>query len=250
MSFRTRVSRLLSATPLACIPTKVRKGPAKGAAWTIAPFSSNWRHGGAWDDVEAALGKLDSITGIVFWDIGAHFGIHTVGVAMQVGPTGQVAAFEPDPFAFSKLSQHIRKNGLQNVKLFQAAASSASGTALLYRDQNESSSIGRLLPPNDERSGSSRVAAVALDDLVRMNQIRMPHIIKVDVEGHGVSVIKGAMTSIAAKLPIIAFSIHSHEESAGARALLEPLGYAAFALDGPPIVDWNTHAEFLLLPSR
>src|SRR5450759_75200 len=118
MTFRTLCSRIIAATPMAYFPVRVRTGPAKGAKWTLAPFSYNWRCGGE-NDLEAGLSRLSSVKGAVCWDFGAHFGIHTVGMAMQVGPAGQVASFEPDPVAFRRLKYHVQKNQLTNVCLFQ-----------------------------------------------------------------------------------------------------------------------------------
>src|ERR1700729_2491433 len=119
MNLRTLASRVISATPLAYYPVRVRCGLAKGARWTFAPFSANWRYGGAEQDVEAGFAILPNPKGAVFWDFGAHFGIHTVGVAMHIGPGGQVAAFEPDPAAFKRLELHVALNCLTNVRLFE-----------------------------------------------------------------------------------------------------------------------------------
>jgi hypothetical protein len=127
-----KISRAIANTPLGYCRVRVRDGLAKGAQWTLLPFSSYWRFGGAEQDVLAAAAYLPSLKGIVFWDFGAHFGIHTVGMAMQVGPTGEVVAFEPDPGAFRRLQYHIELNHLSNVRLFAAGASRKSGRGRLY----------------------------------------------------------------------------------------------------------------------
>lgn len=82
----------MSVTPLAYLPVYARAGPAKGARWTFAPFWFNWRDGRE-VDVAAGLVSLGRIVVAVCWDFGAHFGIHMVGMAMQVGRAGQVIAF-------------------------------------------------------------------------------------------------------------------------------------------------------------
>src|SRR4051812_26846547 len=132
MHFWTALSRLAAATPIGLFPVRVRAGLAKGARWTAAPFSANWRLGGAEGDVAAALAYLDQPCGAVFWDFGAHFGIHTVGIAMKTGPSGEVVAFEPDPVAFARLTRHVRMNRLTNVILVPAAASRVRGEDILY----------------------------------------------------------------------------------------------------------------------
>jgi len=247
---RTAVSRVIGATPIGLIPVRVRQGPAKGARWTFGPFSAYWRLGGAEADVAAALARLPTIKGIAFWDIGAHYGIHTVGVAMQAGSSGHVAAFEPDPGAFARLSRHVTMNKLTNVKLFQAAVSETSGAITLYTPGRLGSANSHIRHnPQDDMSATPSVIVktVALDELVASGQIRKPNIIKVDVQGHGHKALRGAARTIADSLPIIAFSNHSDMERDGTRALLEPLGYRPVNLSGEPI-KWSAIKEALLLP--
>jgi hypothetical protein len=62
---------ILAATPLAYFPVRVRKGPAKGARWTLLPFSANWRKGGGEQDVACALKYLKFIKGAVFCEVAA-----------------------------------------------------------------------------------------------------------------------------------------------------------------------------------
>ena len=116
------LSILLCLTPLQYFPVRVRHGLAKGARWTFLPYSHNWRQGGE-QEIIAAVAMLDEIKDASCWDMGAHHGIHTLGLAMQVGQKGQVAAFEPDPVSFRRLARHIRMNRLPNVRLFNFATS-------------------------------------------------------------------------------------------------------------------------------
>jgi hypothetical protein len=85
------LSKLLCMTPLQYLPVRVRRGLAKGARWTLLPHYHYWRFGGE-SDIVAAMKMFGNINGASCWDFGAHFGIYTVGLAMQVGTKGQVAA--------------------------------------------------------------------------------------------------------------------------------------------------------------
>jgi FkbM family methyltransferase len=242
-------SQLLSAKRLANFPVRVRKGLAKGARWTMLPFSANWREGSGEVNVERAVGHLLTVRGIVFWDFGAHFGIHSIGLALQVGPHGRVIAFEPDPVAFEKLNRHVRMNKLTNIRLYDAAVSSKTGDANLYFPQAPGSSRSHM--QNDEHDDYATpkitVKTVSADDLVESGAIRLPNLIKIDVQGHGARAIAGAMKSIATSRPIIVFRNHSDGELSGTRRLLEPLGYVPEALNGDRI-EWTTSSECLLLP--
>ena len=252
MNFRTIISRAIAATPLAYFPVRVRTGPAQGAKWTLAPFSYNWRCGGE-HDLAPGLARLSNAKGAVCWDFGAHFGIHTVGMAMQVGPAGQVACFEPDPVAFRRLKYHVQKNRLTNVRLFQAAVSNITGPLKLITTLGLGSSMSHFQYEDEkisERTSMLEVATVVPDELVASGQIRPPDLIKVDVQGHGAKALQGAVKSIRTKRPIIIFSNHSHWELEGTRELLEPLGYRVCSLEGDPMPWEGLNVETgLLLPS-
>src|SRR4051794_29366016 len=98
---RGRISSWLGRTPLAYLPVRVRKGLAKGARWTLLPYTSYWR-GHNEVDVEAAIQRQGDLRGMTCWDLGTHYGIYTVGMALAVGPTGEVAGFEPDPASYAR----------------------------------------------------------------------------------------------------------------------------------------------------
>lgn len=160
---------------------------------------------------------------------------------MQVGPEGQVAAFEPDPVAFARLAHHVRWNGLTNVVLLQAAASSTSQQRRMISFAGLGSTMSHFKYPGEvEPSDDSTllVESQVPDSLVAAGRIRMPDLIKVDVQGHGAEALLGSLASIRSKLPVIIFSSHSPTELDGTRALLEPLGYVVSELSGAPM-SWD-----------
>jgi len=252
MEFRTFFSKVLRKTPLSYLPVTVRKGPAKGAHWTLLPFSYNWRQGGE-RDVQQGLEMAGELDGRVCWDFGAHFGIHTVGMAMLVGDRGQVASFEPDQVAFKRLRYHVTLNRFSNVRLFEAAVSDHTGTERLIVSENLGSSCSHFRyedepQPKDEQTAC--VVTVVADDLVAAGMIRPPDVIKVDVQGHGGKALAGSLKSIQQKRPVIIFSNHSLWELADTRRLLQPLGYRLRTPEGAA-VDWDwlsAYGTAILLP--
>src|SRR5205085_1089961 len=88
-------SSILGHTPLGRWPVRVRSGIARGARWTLYPASAYWRgtHEPVLQSTLVALADA-GIEGWSCWDLGAHFGLYSVGLARHVGPKGQVAAFE------------------------------------------------------------------------------------------------------------------------------------------------------------
>ena len=53
-------------------------------------------------------------------DVGANIGTHAVFFSNQVGPAGNVLAFEAQPHLFQILKKNLSENGCQNVKALNA----------------------------------------------------------------------------------------------------------------------------------
>lgn len=216
-------------TRLEYFPVRVRRGVAAGARWTLYPWTSYWR-GSHESAVQAALISLGGgdITGWTCWDLGAHYGLYSVGLARRVGPTGQVAAFEPNPVSCTRLLRHARMNGLSWLKAFEAAASDCSGTGELYTYGDLESTITHLPYEGETRASDCAplaVRRVRLDELVQTGEIRPPRFVKIDVEGHAHRALAGMQATLGAHRPVILVAFHSPSEADGVSALLGPLGY-------------------------
>jgi FkbM family methyltransferase len=172
-------------------------------------------------------------------------------MAMRVGSEGQVVAFEPDPGAVKKLKLHVALNRLSNVKVFEAAVSRVTGYGQLFLPAGGGSAVSHFrFHEWDDMIGvdSIEVATVAPDELVARGEIRLPNLIKIDVQGHGGSAVAGSLESIRRSLPIIAFSNHSDAEMNGVREQLEPLSYQPVHFDGSAC-SWGEFSEALLVAS-
>ena len=137
----------LALTGLQYCPVRVRRGVAAGARWTLYPWSAYWR-GTHEPALQQALIALGDIRGWSCWDLGAHYGIYSIGLALRTGQEGAVAAFEPNPVSYARLEHHRRMNGLSNLKTFEAAVSDQAGSA-------------DLLTYGDLRSTTTHLSAIA-----------------------------------------------------------------------------------------
>lgn len=224
----------LARSRLALVPVVVRGGIAKGARWTLFPYTSYWRGVGE-QDVASAISRLGIRQGENCWDLGAHFGIYTVGLARRVGPSGIVASFEPDPVAHSRCARHVEMNALKNVRLFRAGAGdiAVQGTLIVSAGLGEPQSHLRF---DDEPAPAGErtipIPLVRLDSLVEVGTIPRPRFIKIDIEGYGAKALSGARNTIKDSQPAIVMSFHSLPELNGSREVLEPLGYRVFDLTG------------------
>lgn len=230
--------RFLSLRPIAWFPVRVRRGLAAGARWTFFPWTSYWR-GLHEPEVQARLLQLGDWTGRHIWDLGSHYGFFTVGLARRTGPTGSVAAFEPNPLSYRRLAHHVKLNRLSWVKCFPGAVSDAAGTSRMYFHggmETTSSHLAYDGQTSDEGMITMDVPLFRLDDLVAEGKIARPDFIKMDVEGHGHHALAGARATITACRPVILTGFHSQQETDGVLAILQPLGYRLTPIlaDTPP----------------
>lgn len=128
----------------------------------------------------------------------------------------------------------MRMNRAANVVAFQAAASDESREDFIVTDDGAGATTSHLLYRGETLKPDSRTQKVICkraDDLLGEGKIRLPGLIKLDVEGHGGFAIRGASASIAQARPLIVASMHSPEEIEGIREVLQPLGYKVQKLD-------------------
>ncbi len=236
---------------LANLPVRVRSGLAKSARWTLYPWTSYWR-GTHEPELQKFMADLGDMNGWCCWDLGAHYGIYSLGLAMKTGSSGQVVAFEPNPVSYARLVRHIAMNNMPWLKPMQAAVSDRTGAAELYTYGQIESTTTHLAYEGETRVDSCRpveVQVACLDEMVNRGEIRLPDLIKIDVEGHGHKALAGATEAIKSKNPIIIAALHGKDETEGIRSILKQLGYEERSFPWCPVVD-NTGDVFFLPRSR
>jgi len=229
---RRQLVRLLSLTPIAHLPVRVRGGVADQAAWTLFPCTAYWR-GTHEPEVQVQLLNLWDWQGKHVWDLGSHYGLFAVGLGRRVGPKGSVAAFEPNPVSFARLQLHLRRNRIPWVRAFPAAVSDVPGRHRFFAYDGLESTSTHLAHEGEtwnEKIPTISVEAIRLDDLVAAGEIAEPDFIKLDVEGHGHKALASAERTLRKRRPIILCGIHTPAEIDGIRAVLDPLGYRYSAI--------------------
>jgi|GEM_PF-464425 len=222
---RGLIERLIFA--LGSFPVKVRRGLARGAWWSIYPSSAYWRHGGSEHDIDAVLQSYATRPKLVFWDVGAHYGIYSVGLAKRCGFKARIEAFEPDPVSQSRLRWHRRINQLSQIHIHPVTASDQTAEARIYQYGRLGSSTSHLPYPDEtlDQVPSVAIQTVRLDDWVAEGRIAAPDLIKIDVEGHAFSALCGMRETLAQYLPVIVFAVHDLRERDQGGTLLRDLGY-------------------------
>lgn len=135
----------------------------------------------------------------VFYDVGAGQGYYAVAFARRMR-RGKVYAFEFVPWVLELLHQVERANNL-NPDRFQIVKAEVGMTS-------------QVDPPR-----------LSLDDFVRREGARPPDLIKIDVEGGELLVLKGAHQVLTTHRPAILLEFHSEALRDECTGLLHAVGY-------------------------
>jgi FkbM family methyltransferase len=178
-------------------------------------------------------------------DVGAHVGYMTVLMGRRAGPDGRVLAFEPHPDLFRLLRENrgrAREAPSARVELHNEAVGEATGHALLVvpPEFETNDGLASLSRTPRETDTVISVDVVALDDVVGDETVR---VLKLDVEGHELSALKGAARLIETHaIQHLVFEEHTGPNSAVC-AFLRERGYTLFeigwSLHGPELADFD-----------
>ena len=138
------------------------------------------------DKEMASLGRLLQYVqlGDVVYDVGASFGLYSVFLAMKVGVQGKVIAFEPEGESYRYVLANSRSNQTENLLPYRVALGSEEGSGTLGGRFGGFS----LLQHGGE---GHRVSVIPGDSFIKQCGLPVPKIVKVDVEGFEMAVIKG-----------------------------------------------------------
>jgi FkbM family methyltransferase len=130
-----------------------------------------------------------------FVDVGAHIGLYAVRAARELGDRGRVLAFEPNPSARAQLEGNVALNCRSNVIVVAAAAAAASGRATLHVPATADPSFSSLEGGRFAEGAPVEIETETIDTAVAARTLR-PSVIKIDVEGGELDVLRGAERTI------------------------------------------------------
>ena len=150
---------------------------------------------GVWEPHITAVMRRLLAKGDVFVDVGAHIGYHTLLASRLVGETGHVYAFEPSPARHGELVENIARNALSNVTTFELAAGATESVATLFEAPRTNTSASTMVSraARDSSAGDERrdVRVAPVQDCIAEEDIPRVRVVKVDVEGFEIEVLRG-----------------------------------------------------------
>lgn len=165
--------------------------------------------------------------GDTYVDIGTQLGFTAAIAAQAIGPTGRLILVEPDPVALARLESHLKAAEghpmLPRVNLVRAACSNKPGKLQFHISPTLGHS--RILRPGEEIQ-TGRIIEVPVrtaDDILAELDVTSVRFLKIDAEGHELSVLNGLQKTLGAgRVEVIHIEKNQHlfdEPVADTRAL-------------------------------
>jgi FkbM family methyltransferase len=182
---------------------------------------------GIYDYTELALLGRALREGGDFIDVGAHIGFYTIAAALALRRgNDRVVALEPHPRAREQLLANLQLNDVQ-AEVIPKAAGEAIGEALLHVPPTNDPSWSSLLKGKLREEGQAVAVEVTTVDRINKAFGLHPALVKIDVEGYELPVLRGARTTIVEHHPLLICEV-SEDTAAEAARLLAEAGYKPY----------------------
>lgn len=167
--------------------------------------------------------------GMTFVDAGANMGDYSLIAARAMGDHGLVVAFEPEPWNFGWLERNVALNGYCSVRCVQMALGDADREGELFIGDG----IGRhTMVPLAHHQETIQVEVRTLDSVLPELGVERVDLMKVDVEGAELRVLRGAAETLARSDELKLF-IDIHPGRQDPRPVCELLSDLGFSLRDP-----------------
>jgi FkbM family methyltransferase len=131
----------------------------------------------------------------VFLDIGANIGYFSLLAARSI-PDGKVVSFEPVSYLFEALEKNVSLNKGVNILPIKIAVGEKEEEGLIYLSSADNSGMSSFQQPENYSGQNEMVKIVTLDNWFSKSGLNKINVLKIDVEGNELAVLKG-MKNIA-----------------------------------------------------
>lgn len=163
-------------------------------------------------------------------DAGANIGNHSLYLGMKHREM-KILSFEMNPLTFSFLSENVNAAGLVNVHCVNSGLSDRAARCGIKQNRDNPLGGAQL---DLAGGGGDEVTLVTIDQFLSNRPMTGRCIfLKIDVEGHEIQVLKGALHTIQQDRPLIYAELKEVREFSVVADMLRSLGYAvAYAEEG------------------
>lgn len=201
--------------------------------------------------------------GMTLIDVGAQIGYLTLEMSKAGGNDVTLYSFEPEPRNISRFSTNLALNNVHNVTIVDKAVSDHDGQIRLFMSSDNNAGTHSTIASGPFVSSEYiEIPCIRLDTFVRANAVSRVDLIKIDVEGGELEVLKGAEETLRRFRPVLIVEMSSSiQQSRGFsvtqfKQMLNDWGYSAFSIntDGslcPTVITQDHEMEnIVFLPVR
>lgn len=200
--------------------------------------------------------------GCVVFDCGANIGMYSLKMAKSVGSEGRVIAIEPHDLVRKKLEANIAFNRFHDrITVIPCALSDSCGATIFhYPPADEINQGNASLYRKGDDWLAKELEVKTLDKIAEELKLVRLDIIRCDVQGEELSVLKGAEQVIGLFKPVICIGYDKNVAAAASMKIEELISYL-HGLGYEPFINKNEifvkyfknssvdYAEFLFIPS-
>lgn len=152
-------------------------------------------------------------------DIGTNIGSTILQFANRTGEKGRIIGFEPDPHNFNECQKNIALNNFNNIEVLPIGLGHEKGEFQLVVDTPSNRGGNRIVMNDDNSPISTTVNVETVDNVIKDKNITQISLVKIDVEGFEMNVLKGAETLILRDAPIFFIEVNDNNlKQAGSSA--------------------------------
>jgi len=217
-----------------CFDYTVSAGPAKGLRLEIHLPEDKLLWTGIWEKEITELVAERVYHGSIALDVGSHRGFFA-GV-MALAGAKEVICFEPNPENISNLEVLCRLNSGLPLRVMPIAVAESDGTAAFsIMPEN---TMGKLTSSDFQKSAKSEelleVIVRSLDSLMHELNWKNIGLVKIDVEGAELAVLKGAVHLLDVCRPTLVIEVHTFDLLESCRSFLESRAYKVRVVESGP----------------
>jgi len=175
---------------------------------------------------ESAVRKKLELKEGAFIDIGANVGGLSLPVAAK-NPKNRVVLVEPEPSNVAVIKKSLEETSLKNVSLIEKGCFSKRGKLKLFKDGLGGSGRHSLLGTGD----FWEIEVDTVDHMAFELGLKKVDLIKIDVEGVELQVLKGAKATIRRHRPRVVFEALNQEKLNGIGTFLKDKRYRIEQID-------------------
>jgi len=162
------------------------------------------------ESAETQFWRRYDLEGLVAYDVGAFQGLLTLFFSRRAQ---HVVAYEPHPANFERLCENLRLNGVENVTVRRLGLGAHPGRARLLWEPlmlGGATCDPQLIggSPDKRSCHAEEILISTLDSDIETFGLPRPNLIKIDVEGFELEVLRGALVTLRRDHPALFLEMH------------------------------------------